>query len=334
MQAIPMEIGMKTVSTDRMTSLSNSSAVEGKVVWSPAKSLWTLALVVGPFTAGTDSILIFVVLTALTICLGHSVGMHRLLIHRSFRTPIIVEHFLVYLGTLVGMAGPFGMIYAHDIRDWAQRQPDCHDLFAHRRPFLIDAWWQMHCQVALDHPPLFAIEDRIRNDRFYRFIDRTWMLQQVPLGLLLYAAGGWDWVIWGIAVRVPVSLTGHWLVGHFAHRKGSQDWRVDGVAVQGYNVTGAGLITFGEAYHGNHHAFPNSAHLGFGRGQIDLGWWFIRVLAFVGLARDIKTPNNLEWRRGLVRLGRPGKSNSMPAARHGEQCVPGSNEPLVPLQAP
>ena len=298
---------MKTVSTDRMISDPMSSALEGRVAWVPAKSLWTLAmtviaLVAGPLTARWDAVAVFVALTAVTICLGHSVGMHRLLIHRAFRTPIAVEHFLVYLGTLVGMAGPFGMIHAHDIRDWAQRQDDCHDLFAHRRPFLVDAWWQMHCRVVLDRPPRFVIEDRVRNDRFYRFVERTWMLQQLPLAVLLYAFGGWAWVVWGIAVRVSVSLTGHWLVGHFAHRRGDQDWRVEGVAVQGYNVRGAGLVTFGEAYHGNHHAFPQSARLGFGRGQVDLGWWFIRLLAALGLAREIRTPDNLEWREGLVRL--------------------------------
>lgn len=298
---------MKTVSTDRMISDPMSSALEGRVAWVPAKSLWTLAmtataLVAGPLTARWDAVAVFVALTAVTICLGHSVGMHRLLIHRAFRTPIAVEHVLVYLGTLVGMAGPFGMIHAHDIRDWAQRQAACHDLYAHRRPFFVDAWWQMHCRVVLDHPPRFVIEDRVRNDCFYRFVERTWMLQQLPLAVLLYAFGGWAWVVWGIAVRVSVSLTGHWLVGHFAHRRGDQDWRVEGVAVQGYNVRGAGLVTFGEAYHGNHHAFPQSARLGFGRGQVDLGWWFIRLLAALGLAREIRTPDNLEWREGLVRL--------------------------------
>ncbi len=51
--------------------------------------------------------------------------MHRLLIHRSFTTPRWLEYLLVYLGVLVGMAGPFGMIRAHDMRDWHQRQVLC-----------------------------------------------------------------------------------------------------------------------------------------------------------------------------------------------------------------
>jgi len=261
-----------------------------------------IALVAGPLTITWDAVALFLVTSAVTICAGHSVGMHRLLIHRSFEAPKWVERFLVYLGTLVGMAGPFGMIYAHDIRDWAQRQPNCHDLHAHRRGFLHDAWWQMHCIVKLDHPPRFVIEEHIRQDRLFQFLERTWMAQQLPWALLFYALGGWSWLVWGIAVRVSVSLTGHWLVGHFAHKSGHQSWSVDGVAVQGYNVPYAGLVTFGEAYHGNHHAFPGSANLGLERGQIDLGWYFIKGMERFGLARAIATPATVGEREGLRRV--------------------------------
>lgn len=283
-----------------------SDPCDGRVVWVPGKSLWigamtALALVGAPLTFNWDAFGLFVVTTAITICAGHSVGMHRLLIHRSFEAPLWLERVLVYLGTLVGMAGPFGMIYTHDIRDWAQRQSRCHDLHAHRAGFFRDAWWQMHCAVSLRHPPRFAIEERIATDPFYRFIEATWMAQQIPWAILFYALGGWSWVIWGIAVRVSVSLTGHWLVGHFAHKRGEQGWVVDGVAVQGYNVPYAGIVTFGEAYHGNHHAFPGSANLALEKGQVDLGWWLIRGLARLRLARNIETPETVGMRDGLRR---------------------------------
>jgi fatty-acid desaturase len=298
---------MRALSTDRMIANDQSCPTAGRVVWVPIKSLWTggltvVALVAGPMTASWGAVALFLVTAAITICVGHSVGMHRLLIHRAFQAPLWLERLLVYLGTLVGMAGPFGMIHAHDIRDWAQRQPACHDLHAHRRGFFGDAWWQMHCAVALDHPPRFVVEERIASDRFYQFLERTWMAQQLPWALLFYALGGWSWVVWGIAVRVSVSLTGHWLVGHLAHKRGHQGWAVDGVAVQGFNVPYAGLVTFGESYHGNHHAFPGSANLGVETGQIDLGWWFIRGLERLGLAQSLKTPESVGAREGLRRI--------------------------------
>jgi fatty-acid desaturase len=298
---------MKTLSTDRMISSDDSCALSGKVKWVPAKSMWTLvmsvvAVIGAPLTFSWDVLALFIMTSAITICAGHSVGMHRLLIHKSFETPKWLEYFLVYLGTLVGMAGPFGMIAAHDIRDWAQRQTECHDLYAHRRGFFQDAWWQMHCIVKLDHPPRFVIEPEIADDRVYQFIEKYWMLQQLPWAILFYAIGGLPWVIWGIALRVTVSLTGHWLIGHFAHRRGHQGWVVDGVAVQGYNIPYVSLLTFGESHHGNHHAFPGSAKLGVENGQIDPGWWLIKTLEFMGLAKSVMEPAQVGEREGLRKV--------------------------------
>lgn len=99
-------------------------------------------------------------------------------------------------------------------------------------------------------------------------MERSWMFQQVPVVLLLYWIGGWAWVLWGCSLRISVSIVGHWMIGHFAHRCGHQGWEVDGLPVQGYNLPALGLITFGENWHGNHHAFPHSAKLGLEKAKL------------------------------------------------------------------
>jgi stearoyl-CoA desaturase (delta-9 desaturase) len=271
-----------------------------------------------PFCASWNAAALCLVTTGVTLCFGHSVGMHRRLIHSSFACPLWLEHLCVYLGTLVGMAGPIGMVRAHDLRDWAQRQSDCHDYLCHRRGFWQDGWWQLHCELVLDHPPTFQPEAVIAHDRFYAVIERTWMAQQLPWAILFFALGGWSWVIWGICLRVTVSVTGHWLVGHFAHRQGGQSWVVEGAAAQGYDIAIAGLISMGESWHNNHHAFPGSARLGLYPGQADLGWVLIKTFEALGLAWDIVTPERLPPRAALrpapppweVRQGRSGLAAS------------------------
>ena len=296
---------MTLIDTDRVFSGPQTSATKGHIRWQPIKSLWTFAhMALG--IAGIilypqwDAALVFVILCAVTICGGHSVGMHRLLIHRSFEAPCWLEYLLVWLGTLVGMAGPFGMIRAHDMRDWHQRQTICPPHPSHGAGFWRDMWWQMHCHFPLTRPPRFEIEPRTAQSRFYRSIDATWMAQQLPLAILLFALGGWAYVLWGISLRIWVSLTGHWMVGHFAHKSGHQSWRIAGLPVQGYNLRGLGLLTFGENWHGNHHAFPHSAKLGVERGQSDPGYWLIRVLALLGLAYNIRLPDSEPPRAGLT----------------------------------
>jgi stearoyl-CoA desaturase (delta-9 desaturase) len=298
---------MSLIATDRVVPTPDTSATEGRIRWDAPKSLWWFGHLAGAVTAVTvfpqwDAVMIMLLLTALTICAGHSVGMHRLLIHRAFVTPLWLERLLVWLGTLVGMAGPYGMIRAHDMRDWHQRQTTCPPHPSHDAGFWRDAWWQMHCRFDLARPPRFQIEDRVANDPILRFIEATWMAQQLPLALLLWAIGGWGWVLWGISLRIVVSLTGHWAIGHFAHRQGHQGWRIDGLPVQGYNLPGLGLLTFGENWHGNHHAFPHSARLGVEPGQIDPGFWLIRLLESLGLARSIHLPESAPPRQGLTRV--------------------------------
>ena len=111
------------------------------------------ALIGGPIYFTWGALALFIVTTAVTVCLGHSLGMHRRLIHRSYDCPLWLERLFVYLGTLVGMAGPYGMIRQHDIRDWAQRKPACHPYLAHRSSMLRDGFWQLHCELKLAHPP-------------------------------------------------------------------------------------------------------------------------------------------------------------------------------------
>lgn len=264
------------------------------------------ALVAGPLTFTWGAFALFAVTTTITLCAGHSVGMHRRLIHGSFKCPPWLEHLLVYLGVLVGMAGPIGMIRLHDLRDWAQRQPACHDYFGHRTSIWRDAIWQMHCNLALDRPPAFRLEPHLAANRVCAWMERTWMLQQLPWAILFFVLGGWGWVVWGVCVRVTVGVTGHWLVGHFAHREGPQTHLVEGAAVQGHDVVIAGLISMGESWHNNHHAFPGSARLGLYAGQADLGWSLIKAFERLGLAWDIVTPDRLPHRPALRQVRRTG----------------------------
>lgn len=288
-----------------LTGLDHASAVEGQVVWDAPRSIWNLtlllaALILGPITFSLDALAVFLVTAGVTLCAGHSVGFHRRLIHRSFDCPKWLERILVWLGTAVGMGGPIWTIRLHDSRDWAQRQADCHWFLRHGKPLLLDGFYYLNFKLELDHPPGFDPGPGIADDRFYVFLDRYWMQQQLPIAIALYALGGWSWVVWGICVRVAACTLMHWFISYFAHTRGPQDWIVDGAVIQAYNVPIMAIPTMGESWHSNHHAFPSSARHGLYPGQIDLGYRFIQLLELVGLASDVKLPTNLPPRPGII----------------------------------
>ena len=281
-----------------------ADAFRGCVTYAPVKSLFLVAMY-GLTAYGTinylrwDTVLLFATKTVLVLLLGHSVGMHRRLIHKSFACPLWLERLLVYMGVLVGLGGPFTMIRTHDMRDWAQRQDRCHDYFAHRRPILVDALWQMHGDIRLETPPVLVIEAAVVQDPFYRFIERHWIAVHLPWAIAFYLLGGWAWVLWGVCAQIATTVTGHWLIGYFAHQAHEDDWQVGGAGVQGRNVPLVGWLTMGEGWHNNHHGFPGSARMGLYAGQSDPGYRFIRMLEAVGLAWDVRLARDLPHRPQL-----------------------------------
>jgi sn-1 stearoyl-lipid 9-desaturase len=277
---------------------------EGTVAWDPARSVWNggmllATVVLGPLFFSWGALAACIVLLLVTMCAGHSVGFHRRLIHRTFKCPKWLERTLVWSGTLVGMQGPLWVIHSHDLRDWSQRQRDCHDFLKHGRGVLMDGWWNLHCRLRLTRPPAFDPGPGIGDDPFYRFLQRTWMLQQLPLAGALYLVGGWAWVVWGTCARVTVGVSMHWFVGYLCHTHGPQSWIVDDGAVQAHNVPWAAIPSMGESWHNNHHAFPASARHGLYPGQLDLGFAFLKGLEKLGLAWDIQVPQNLPRRPGI-----------------------------------
>ena len=292
-----------------------ASALLGIPVFDMRKVLWNGLMLTASVTFAVplfswSAFALFLSTTYVTLLVGHSVGMHRMMIHRTFECSKPVERLLIYIGVLVGVAGPFGILRVHDTRDWAQRQAECHEFFAHTRSLPRDLIWQLAYRFSFVRPPEFVIEPHFARDPFYIFLERTWQLHQIPVALVAFALGGWSWVIWSVCMRVLVSTIGHWTITYFCHRAGEGRWHIPGAAVQACNLPGLGMITYGECWHNHHHAFPESARIGLDKGQLDPGWWLIAALERAGVAKNVGLPRAGDRREDLVER----KSMSSPSA--------------------
>jgi fatty-acid desaturase len=294
----------ESLSDHRIQTNDLYSVVDGRVVISPQKAIWLTgmflgALIGGALTFSWEAVGIFLFNTGIVLLFGHSLGSHRKFIHNSYQCPLWLEYIFVWLGVQVGLSGPIGLMRQHELRDYAQRLPVCHDYLRHGSSFLKDAWWQLFCELQLKNPPKMQIEPRIANDRFYQFLERSWMYQQLPLVILLFCWGGWGFVFWGVCARVCAGVIGHWLIGWFAHNQGHMHYEVTGAAVQGHNVRLTSLLTMGECWHNNHHAFPGSARLGLFPGEWDPGWWVLVLLNKLGIVWGLQLPSDLAPRPEL-----------------------------------
>lgn len=127
----------------------------------------------------------------------------------------------------------------------------------------------------------------IKDDPFYQFCQKYMVPIQIVLGLLLYAIGGWPFVIWGIFVRLVFVFHCTWFVNSATHKFGyvSHDSKD-----HSRNCWWVALLTFGEGWHNNHHAYQYSARHGLAWWEVDITWMTIKLLSFLGLAKDLKLP--------------------------------------------
>ena len=122
---------------------------------------------------------------------------------------------------------------------------------------------------------------------------KNFLLLQLPLGATLYligqsaGVGGWAMVLWGIPLRLVFVYHITWLVNSATHCWGTIAYESGD---NSKNNKWVAALTFGEGWHNNHHAFPNSAKHGLQRKQIDLTWQHIRFLKAIGLAKKIRLP--------------------------------------------
>lgn len=215
------------------------------------------------------------------ICLTY----HRLLSHRSFQVPKWLEYILVTIGTLALQGGPIFWVGGHRMHH-AYTEDFDKDPYSSKRGF----WWS-HCLWLFYHRGgFFDYESYKRSapdlarDAFYRWLNRYFLLLQIPLGLLLYLLGGWSFVIYGMFVRTVLVWHCTWLINSATHMIG---YRTFDLQDNSRNLWWAALLTYGEGWHNNHHAFPHAAKAGLRWWEIDMTWWAIQLLQSLGLAKKV-----------------------------------------------
>ena len=105
-----------------------------------------------------------------------------------------------------------------------------------------------------------------------------------------YGGVGLSWVVYGIFVRTTLLLHATWLVNSATHLWG---YRSHNTRDHSTNLWWVALLTFGEGWHNNHHAFPRSARHGLRWWEFDLTFLLIRVMSFVSLSREIHVPGKI-----------------------------------------
>ena len=246
-----------------------------------------LGLIFAPMTFSWKAFWVFIALQWTTGCFGVTLCYHRLLTHRSFRTPKWLEYLLTLCGSLALQGGPVKWVSTHRVHHaFADRPQDPHS--PNRGFWWAHMLWLFAYDEVLDHPMKYwRYAPELARDPIHQLINKTQVLQQLILAAALYAFGGWPYVVWGIFVRTVFVYHGTWLVNSAAHIWGYQSFDTNEGSRNNWWVA---IFSYGEGWHNNHHAYPNSARHGLRWWEFDVTYLTIRLLWLVGLARDIRLP--------------------------------------------
>jgi fatty-acid desaturase len=216
---------------------------------------------------------------------GVGIGYHRLLTHRGYKTPKWMEYLLTVCGTLALEGGPIFWVATHRKHHQnTDKEGDPHSprdggIWAHV------GWLLTGETMHNDAANLLPYVPDLRKDKFHVWISCWHWVPITVLGFVLLVVGGWRVLLWGIFFRTVLGLHSTWLVNSATHMWGSRRFPTNDTSRNSFWVA---LLTFGEGWHNNHHAHPQSPRHGLTWYELDLNWYGICVLQTLGIAWDVK----------------------------------------------
>ena len=247
--------------------------------------------------------------------LGISVGFHRLLTHRSFVAVKPVRVALAVLGSMA-VQGPAIQWCATHRRHhaYADKYGDPHSPHLAQAPGVrgvLLGLWHAHVGWILDSeksdpkewtPDLVADRSITVVSKGFGWLTLASFALPAMIGYAVTGtlAGAASAFLWGSAVRIFLLHHVTWSINSVCHFYGKEAFRARD---ESRNVWPMSILSVGESWHNNHHAFPWSARLGLRFWEIDPGWYAIRILRALRLVQKVKVPGPAQLAE--KRLGRP-----------------------------
>jgi stearoyl-CoA desaturase (delta-9 desaturase) len=219
---------------------------------------------------------------------------HRYFSHRSFKTGRVVQFIGAFIACSSGQRGPLWWA-AHHRRHHRHSDTD-QDIHS---PHAKGVFWSHTLWFMTDYavPTLLKeIPDWLKFPEL-RFINRFDWIPVLALGYGCFLLGSWDWFysvtglnglstfIWGFLVPTVFLYHATFAVNSISHLFGKK--RFD-TGDESRNNSLVAFLTFGEGWHNNHHFFPGSARQGFFPGEIDITYYVLKLMSFLGLVHDLR----------------------------------------------
>ena len=214
---------------------------------------------------------------------GITAGYHRYFSHRSFKTSRFMQAVFGLLGVITTQKGPLWWASHHRRHHKYSDQPeDVHS--PPQRGF----WWSQFGWILVNRhheTEWHRIKDLSKYPEL-RFMNRYCHLFDFAFALTLFLLGGAHALLWGYFVSVVLAWHGTFTINSLAHVWGRRRYKTGDESRNNFILA---ILTMGEGWHNNHHHYQRSASQGFYWWEIDMTFYILKVMSWVGLVWDLHT---------------------------------------------
>ena len=213
---------------------------------------------------------------------GITAGYHRYFSHRSFRTSRVGQFLLAWLAMSSAQKSVlwWAALHRHHHRH-SDTEDDVHSPL-HRGFWYSHVGWifdAKHDQTRLDEVPDLARFPELR------FLDRHQLLPAISLAILCFLIDGWPGLLIGFFASTAVLYHGTFFINSLAHVWGSRRFATPDESRNNFLLA---LVTLGEGWHNNHHYYMSSVRQGIRWWEVDITFYVLKVLSWLGIARDLR----------------------------------------------
>lgn len=239
--------------------------------------------------------------------LGVTIGYHRLFTHQSFEANRVLKIVLAVGGSLAVQGSLIDWVATHRRHHaFSDKEGDPHSPHLDEGPGVkgvIRGLWHAHVGWLVNPdttsnerwaPDLLRDKDILRVHRLFPLlaIASYTVPALIAFGITRSFSSAVTAFLWGSLARIFFLHHVTWSINSICHFYGKRPFSSSDFSTNNWVLA---LVSFGESWHNNHHAFPSSAIHGIGKGQFDISGVLIRFFEKVKLARSVKlvTPKQL-----------------------------------------
>jgi stearoyl-CoA desaturase (delta-9 desaturase) len=263
-----------------------------------------LAMFAAIWVPPTANLLYLLLFTYVLRMFGVTAGYHRYFSHRSYKLGRAAQFAMAFLAQTSGQKGAlwWAAHHRHHHRE-SDRLDDVHS--PNRRGF----WWA-HVGWVISNE--FDDYDHKAVQEFSRYPELVWLdkhhwLPTVLFAAVVLAAGGWAGFFWGYVVSTVVLYHCTFSINSLAHLFGSRRFNTPD---HSRNNVVLALLTMGEGWHNNHHFSPGSCRQGLRWWEIDLTYFILKLLNWLGIASQLRPFRRLSFAPMSTVDGGPGQGTA------------------------